>query len=180
MKKISLLLLLGCLLAHGNLYAQFGDWFKSKKEELSQKAKDKADQRINNTADNILSKTDSLKIGSGKNKKKKIQEQNPEVENSNHNDASNTTTATNNTSQTQAESITTATTNDNQCTIQTNIKSIAGKEKTENKLKEIDGVYSINIDIRTGKLLIEYDKEEATYKNILKVINKAGFKTENQ
>jgi len=52
-------------------HAQIGDWLKRKKEDLTQKAKDKADQRIYNSADSILSKSDSIRIGSGKHKKSK-------------------------------------------------------------------------------------------------------------
>ncbi|WP_447642252.1 MULTISPECIES: heavy-metal-associated domain-containing protein [Chitinophagaceae] len=177
MKKIYLLLLLVLPLSITSAQAQLGDWFKRKKEELAQKAKDKADQRINTSADNLLNKTDSVKIGFGKNKKKKQTKDTTELayEETDNNDLQTGATV-------QPSNPTSAieNSNDAKCILATNIRSLAAKEKMENKLKELNGIYSINIDIRTGQLSIDYDKDESTYKNILKTISKAGFKAEKQ
>ena len=60
-------------------------------------------------------------------------------------------------------------------TIQTNINCTEGKNKVERKLKIQDGVKSALVDIRTGKLLLDYITDGTPYNEIIALINEEGF-----
>ena len=59
--------------------------------------------------------------------------------------------------------------------ITTNINCAAGKEIVERILKSQDGVQSVKVDIRTGKLSLAYSSYGTPYSEIIKLINEAGF-----
>ena len=57
----------------------------------------------------------------------------------------------------------------------TNINCTAGKEIVEKILKSQDGVQSVQVDIKTGKLSLAYSSDGTPYSKIIKLINEAGF-----
>ena len=59
--------------------------------------------------------------------------------------------------------------------INTNINCAAGKEIVERILKTQDGVQSVKIDIKTGKLSLAYSSDGTAYTEIIRLINDAGF-----
>jgi copper chaperone CopZ len=60
-------------------------------------------------------------------------------------------------------------------TIQTTINCAAGKTKIETLLKEQDGVVAATVDIKTGKLLLDYSTDGTPYSEIIRLINETGF-----
>lgn len=69
-----------------------------------------------------------------------------------------------------------ATSNDNPVTtIQTNINCEEGKKIIEQRLKSMDGVKTVAVDIRTGKLKIDYSSDGTSYTEIINLINDLGF-----
>ncbi len=55
----------------------------------------------------------------------------------------------------------------NVITIQTNINCEEGKQNVESILKDQRGILSVKTNFKTGKLIIEYIKEEITYAEII-------------
>ncbi len=68
----------------------------------------------------------------------------------------------------------------NVITIQTNINCEEGKQNVESILKDQRGILSVKTNFKTGKLIIEYKKEEITYAEIITFINRAGFDTDGK
>lgn len=60
-------------------------------------------------------------------------------------------------------------------TIQTNINCEEGKRAIERILKSQDGVKSAAVDIKTGKLKLDYSSDGTPYTQIIILINDAGF-----
>ncbi|MEJ7674268.1 MAG: heavy metal-associated domain-containing protein [Chitinophagaceae bacterium] len=60
-------------------------------------------------------------------------------------------------------------------TILTNINCEEGKRIIERLLKSQDGVKSAAVDIKTGKLKLDYNSDGTPYKQIISLINDAGF-----
>ncbi len=60
-------------------------------------------------------------------------------------------------------------------TIKTNIKCEAGKTKVTNALKALDGVFEVNVDIKTGILKLHYSSDGTSLKDIVDEILKNGF-----
>ncbi|MEO5948602.1 MAG: C1 family peptidase [Chitinophagaceae bacterium] len=59
--------------------------------------------------------------------------------------------------------------------ITTNINCAAGKEVVERILKSQDGVQSVKVDIKTGKVSLAYSSDGTPYTEIINLINEAGF-----
>lgn len=75
-----------------------------------------------------------------------------------------------------SEPVTTIPVENNPATIiSTNINCPAGKEIIERILKSQDGVQSVKVDIRTGKLSLVYSSDGTPYTEIINLINEAGF-----
>lgn len=64
--------------------------------------------------------------------------------------------------------------------INTNINCTDGKTSVTKALKQLEGVNSVAIDIRTGKLIINYSSDGTPYSEILSTINQSGFDANNQ
>ena len=60
-------------------------------------------------------------------------------------------------------------------TLQTNINCVDGRQNIESLLKEQNGVVSVKVDIKTGKLIMEYNKDDVSTDEINRIINNAGF-----
>lgn len=59
--------------------------------------------------------------------------------------------------------------------IKTNIACDAGKNKVITALKEMDGVFNVSVDTKSGILTIDYSSDGTPYTEIISTINKNGF-----
>lgn len=64
--------------------------------------------------------------------------------------------------------------------IKTNINCETGKEKITNALKEMDGVFEVKVDIKTGRLALKYSSDGTPYTTIIETILNNGFDADGQ
>ena len=81
---------------------------------------------------------------------------------------------------TQDEQATDEVTENGKTIIATNIKCDAGKKKVIALLKQQDGVFAVDVNIKTGKLSLKYSSDGTSYTSIIELINSCGFDADGQ
>jgi copper chaperone CopZ len=64
--------------------------------------------------------------------------------------------------------------------IKTTVNCEAGKQKITNALKDLDGVFEIKIDTKTGRLALKYSSDGTPYTTIIETILNNGFDADGQ
>lgn len=178
---------------------KLNEWLKTKKEEAKTKVNTKIDQKSSAGIDNALNKPEEMIKKKQEKKKANKSKVKNEVEKETASNEVEKETVTNkvvketNTERinkftektvantpTKEEADPLADPNDpyyykNHPVIKTNIKCEAGKAKMLKVLKDLDGVFEVKINSKTGMLNLHYSDGGTSLKDIVEEINANGF-----
>lgn len=175
MKKIlSIGLLVFLMTACTNADAQkIKDWLNTKKQEAKEKANNKINQKTSEGIDKAIDAPETaIKKKKEKKGKKNESADDPAVQATEEESAANTEQNTAVVVPNEAPSET------GKLTIQTNIKCDLGKKKIVALLKKQDGVSSVELNTKTGEIVMAYNSDATSYSQFIKLINDNGFEAD--
>ena len=155
--------------------AQFGKKLADRaKEAAERKANQKADEALNKGVDKI----DSVITGKKRDGKQKEKDTVTTTSPTEENNTGNTTEPEEASSPQQSgEGVADE---NGEFIIKTNIKCAAGKTHIETLIRETDGVNSVTINAATGKLYLTAGSSSTVYSTAIEIINANGFEADGK